>query len=248
MTLEGEVTYPGEYGIQEGEKLSSVLKRAGGFRSTSYPTGAVLVRTRVRELEEKSRNELIRQIESTAAGARVSPAAGADGVASLQLLAQQQQQVLQKLRSQPPSGRLVIKINADIASWENTPADIEMRAGDVLTIPKKPGFVLVSGQVYNAAAITFLPGKNAGWYLKRAGGPTGMANRKEIFVIRANGSVVGRHSGEWYNDNVLSTMMQPGDIVVVPQKITGGSMVWRNMLATAQVLSSIAITAKLAGL
>ncbi len=71
MTLEGEVTYPGEYGIQEGEKLSSVLKRAGGFRSTSYPTGAVLVRTRVRELEEKSRNELIRQIESTAAGARV---------------------------------------------------------------------------------------------------------------------------------------------------------------------------------
>ena len=118
----------------------------------------------------------------------------------------------------------------------------------MLTRPKKPGFVLVSGQVYNAAAITFLPGKNAGWYLKRAGGPTGMANRKEIFVIRANGSVVGRHSGEWYNDNVLSTMMQPGDIVVVPQKITGGSMVWRNMLATAQVLSSIAITAKLAGL
>ncbi len=156
--------------------------------------------------------------------------------------------MLQKLRSQPPSGRLVIKVSADIASWENTPVDIEMRDGDVLTIPKKPGFVLVSGQVYNAAAITFLPGKNAGWYLKRAGGPTGMANRKEIFVIRANGSVVGRHSGEWYNDNVLSTMMQPGDIVVVPQKITGGSMVWRNMLATAQVLSSIAITAKLAGL
>ena len=74
-----------------------------------------------------------------------------------------------------------------------------------------------------------------------------MANQKEIFVIRANGSVVGRRSNEWYNGNVLSTVMQPGDVVVVPQKIIGGSMVWRNMLATAQVLSSIAITAHLAG-
>jgi protein involved in polysaccharide export with SLBB domain len=249
MTLQGEVTYPGLYGIQEGEKLSSVLKRAGGFRSTAYPTGAVLVRAQVRELEEKSRTELVRQIENTSAGAKFSPtAAGAEGLVTMQLIAQQQQQVLQKLRSEPPSGRLVIKISTDIASWENTPADIEMRAGDVLTIPKKPSFILVSGQVYNAAAITYVPGKTAGWYLKRAGGPTDMANHKEIFVIRANGSVVGRHSGDWYDDNVLSTMMQPGDIVVVPQKIIGGSMVWRNMLATAQVLSSIAITAKVAGL
>ena len=102
---------------------------------------------------------------------------------------------MQRLKTQPPTGRLVIKISPDIASWENTPADIELRAGDVLTIPKKPSFVLVSGQVYNAAALTFVPGKNAGWYLSHAGGPTNMANQKEIFVIRANGSVVGRRLG-----------------------------------------------------
>lgn len=251
MTLAGEVTYPGEYGIEEGEKLSSVLKRAGGFRSTAYPTGAVLVRTQVRELEEKSRSELVRQIETTSLGAKFSPSltgTGSDDAAALQLMAQQQQQVLQKLRTTPPSGRLVIKVSSDIASWENTPVDIEMRNGDVLTIPKKPGFILVSGQVYNPAAITYVPGKNAGWYLKRAGGQTDMANHKEIFVIRANGSVVGRHSGEWYDDNVLATMMQPGDVVMVPQKIIGGSMAWRNILATAQILSSIAITAHVAGL
>lgn len=249
MTLAGEVTYPGEYGIQEGEKLSSVLKRAEGFRSTAYPAGAVLVRAQVRELEEKSRSELVRQIESTSPGAKFSPSlTGSDDAAALQLMAQQQQQVLQKLRNTPPSGRLVIKVSSDIASWENTPVDIEMRTGDVLTIPKKPSFILVSGQVYNPAAITYVPGKNAGWYLKRAGGQTDMANHKEIFVIRANGSVVGRHSGEWYDDNVLSTMMQPGDVVMVPQKIIGGSMAWRNILATAQILSSIAITAHVAGL
>jgi hypothetical protein len=236
------------YGIQEGEKLSSVLKRAGGFTSSAYPMGAILVRNQVREMEQKSRDELIRQLETTSAGAHVSPSLNLqEQTGALQLIVAQQKQVVATLKSQPPTGRLVIKISTDIASWENTAADIEMRAGDVLTVPKRPGFVLVSGQVYNAAAITFVPGKTANWYLRHAGGSTNMANSKEIFVIRANGSVVGRRSGEWYSEGVLDTQMEPGDVVVVPQKIVGGSMFWRNMLATAQVLSSVAITAHLAG-
>jgi protein involved in polysaccharide export with SLBB domain len=247
VTLEGEVTYPGPYGIQEGERLSSVLKRAGGFRVTAYPAGAVLVRNQVKELEDKSRNELIHQIETTSAGAKLAPSLSAqDDAATLQMLIQQQKEVVERLRSQPAIGRLVIKISADIASWEGTPADIELRRGDVLTIPKKPGFVLVSGQVYNASAITFVPGKNAGWYLKRAGGSTEGGNMKEVLVIRANGLVVGRRSGEWYDSSVLETKLEPGDVVVVPQKVFGGSAVLRNLFASAQILSSVGFAAALA--
>jgi protein involved in polysaccharide export with SLBB domain len=248
VVVQGEINHGGSYGIQDGEKLSSVLKRAGGFTASAYPAGAVLVRAQVREIEEKSRKELIKQLEETSASANISPTLNLqEQTGVLQLVVAQQKQIVARLKSEPSTGRLVIKINSDIASWENTPADIELRNGDVLTVPKKPGFVLVSGQVYNEAAITFVPGKNAGWYLRRAGGSTNMANTKEVFVIRANGSVVGRRSGEWYNDAVLDTRMEPGDVVVVPQKIIGGSMFWRNMLATAQVLSSVAITAHLAG-
>jgi protein involved in polysaccharide export with SLBB domain len=247
VTLAGEVTYPGPYGIQEGERLSSVLKRAGGFRATAYPTGAVLVRTQVKELEDKSRNELIHQIETTPAGAKLAPSLSAqDDAATLQILVQQQKAVVDRLRTQPSIGRLVIRINADIASWEGTSADIEMRRGDVLTIPKKPGFVLVSGQVYNASAITFVPGKTAGWYLKRAGGSTEGGNIKEVLVIRANGLVVGRRSGEWFESGVLETRLEPGDVVVVPQKVFGGSATLRNLFATAQVLSSVGLYAALA--
>jgi protein involved in polysaccharide export with SLBB domain len=247
VSLEGEVTYPGPYGIQEGERLSSVLKRAGGFRSTAYPTGAVLIRKQVQELEDKSRNELIRQIETTSAGAKLAPSLSAqDDAATLQLLIQQQKAVVEQLRKQPSIGRLVIKIDSDIASWEGTPADIELRKGDVLTIPKKPGFVLVSGQVYNASAITFVPGKNAGWYLKRAGGSTEGGNIKEVLVIRANGLVVGRRSGEWYEAKVLDTKLEAGDVVVVPQKVFGGSATLRNLFASAQVLSSVGFAAALA--
>jgi protein involved in polysaccharide export with SLBB domain len=247
ISLEGEVSYPGPYGIEEGERLSSVLKRAGGFRTTAYPDGAVLIRTQVKELEDKSRKELIRQIETTSAGAKLAPSLSAsDDAATLQLLIQQQKEIVNELRNQQSVGRLVIRINSNIASWEGTPADIELRRGDVLTIPKKPGFVLVSGQVYNASAITFVPGKTAGWYLKRAGGSTESGNVKEVLVIRANGLVVGRRSGEWYDSGVLETKLDPGDVVVIPQKIFGGSALLRNLFASAQVLSSVGFSAALA--
>jgi hypothetical protein len=107
---------------------------------------------------------------------------------------------------------------------------------------------LVSGQVYNASAITFVPGKTAGWYLQRAGGTNDVANHKEIFVVRANGSVIGKRSGSRFSGSVLATRLDPGDVMVVPQKIVGGSLIWRNLLTVAQITSSIAITAAVAGL
>jgi protein involved in polysaccharide export with SLBB domain len=249
VVLDGEVTYPGSYGLQEGEHLSSVLRRAGGLRDTAYAAGAVLVRNQVRDLEEKTKVELIRQIETSSASARLAPnlGGGQDQAALLQAATQQQAEMLQRLKTQPASGRLVIHISADINSWAGTPADIEMHTGDVLTVPKRPGFVLVSGQVYNASAITYVPGKEAGWYLRRAGGTNDIANRGEIFVIRANGSVIGRRSGEWYGSKVLSTRLDPGDVIVVPQRIIGGSLFWKNLLTVAQISSSIAFTAAVAG-
>jgi protein involved in polysaccharide export with SLBB domain len=246
VSVEGEVSHPGNYGFQDGERLSSVLRRAGGFRDTAYPAGAVLLRQQVRELEEKSRAELIRQIETSSAAARLSPnLSGGDNSGTLQIIQQQQDQVLARLRSQPASGRLVIHISSDIESWAGTDADVEVRRGDILSIPKRPGFVLISGQVYNASAITFVPGKTAGWYLQKAGGSSELANKKEIFIIRANGVVVGRHSDA---GRVLSAKLDAGDVVVVPQKIIGASQFWHNLLTAAQIASSVAITAVVAGL
>jgi protein involved in polysaccharide export with SLBB domain len=247
VTILGQVKYPGSYGFQEGERLSSVLRRAGGILPMAYPAGAVLVREQVKALEVSSRDELIRQIETSSAAARLSPnVSSANSAGTLQLIKEQQEQVVADLKSHPPTGRMVIHISADIDSWANTSADIELRRNDVLNIPKEPGFVLVTGQVYNATALTFLQGKTAAWYLGRAGGTNPTANRKEIFIIRANGSVIGRRSGGPFASDVLATKLDPGDVVVVPQKIIGGSLLWRNLLATGQLAASAAITAGVA--
>jgi protein involved in polysaccharide export with SLBB domain len=249
IILDGEVAHPGSYSFQAGEHLSDVIRRAGGFRSTAYPQGAVLTRPEVASLEEKSRQELIQQIEAGAASARMASRADAGGQgANLQAIQQQQEHVLTRLRNQPATGRLVIHIDSDIDRWAGTPVDIEVRNGDKLHVPKRPGFILVSGQVYNPAAITFIPGHSAEWYLKRAGGSTSIANRKEIFIIRANGSVIGRGEQGLFQHSVLSTRLDPGDTIVVPQKIIGPSVTWRNLLGTAQVVTSLAIAAAVAGL
>jgi protein involved in polysaccharide export with SLBB domain len=248
VTITGQVRFPGSYGFKDGEHLSSVLRRAGGLLPTAYPLGAVLVRAQVRDLEQSSRDELIRQIETSSAAARLSPSLSGSSEAgsTLQLIKAQQDQVIEDLKSHPPTGRMVIHISADIGSWENTAADIELRRDDALTIPKQPGFVLVTGQVYNSTAITFAPGKTAAWYLGRAGGVNATANRKEVFIIRANGSVVGRHSEGGFEGSVLSTRLNPGDVLVVPQKIIGGSLFWRSLLNTGQLAASFAITAGVA--
>jgi protein involved in polysaccharide export with SLBB domain len=244
ITLNGEVMYPGTYGIEENEKLSSVLKRAGGFRSHAYAAGAVLERTSVRELAEKNRDEMIRRIEETSP--KLSAASAKEDQAALVASMQQQRDhVLAALRRHPASGRLVIQISDDISKWENTPADVAVRAGDVLTVPKLPTYVEVYGQVQNSAAVSYVPGKTAGWYLSQAGGVTELANKKEIFIVRANGSVVGGNSGMWRGD-VLRTRLHPGDSVIVPEKIIGGSSGWKTLLTAAEFTSSMAIAARVA--
>ena len=64
VTVKGEVQHPATYGIQPGERLSSVLARCDGFTPEAYPYGAVLLRKEVRDLEMKSHLELVNRIKA----------------------------------------------------------------------------------------------------------------------------------------------------------------------------------------
>lgn len=248
ITISGEVKFAGTYGVDEGERLSSVLKRAGGFREDAYPEGAVLERAQVRQQEEANRQEMIRRVETSipTVSSGVSTTTQ-DQQTLLEEMRQQRQEVLDSLRNHPSTGRLVIKISSDISQWENTSADITVRAGDRLSVPKRPDFVLVSGQVYNPTGISFRPGKDAAWYLRQAGGATRNGDKKQVFILRADGSVVGDEKVTVFGRGVLDVRMHPGDSIIVPEKVIGGSQVWRDVIGTAQIMSSVALTGAVAG-
>jgi protein involved in polysaccharide export with SLBB domain len=243
IALKGEVKHPGTYGIRPGEKLSSVIERAGGFQPDAYPFGAILQRTEVREVESQARNEMILRIKDSQASLQLLPESTPQEKQAKLVALQQWQTALNEVSANPPVGRVVIRVSSDINHWKNTPADIEVRSRDTLIVPKRPNVVMVTGQVFNPTAVLYHPGKSAKWYLSQSGGPTQLANKKAIFVIRADGSVIGSKSGPWtglWSGDSLNAALQPGDTVVVPDRAVGGGVQWQTVLLASQVASSAA--------
>ena len=152
----------------------------------------------------------------------------------------QYQATLEKLEHTAPAGRLVIHISSNMRGWVNTPRDIQVRAGDTIYVPKKPNIVIVNGSVYNPTAITYKPSRNAGWYLEQAGGPTQLADKKAVFVVRADGSVVGG-AGGMFSGGVKSAALQPGDMVVVPEKTFSVSRKFQNTVQVASILTAVTL-------
>ncbi len=245
VTLKGEVLRPGSYGIREGERLSSVLERAGGFRSDVYVYGTIFERASVRELQEKDRSDLITRVKAEGASLKLTPDSDPDEAAVKSAAMMQYQAALEKLETMPPSGRMVIHISPEVKRWANTQWDPVLRSGDIITFVKKPNYVMVNGAVYNSTAVAYRSGKAAGWYLHQAGGATSVSNKKAIFLVRADGSVVGG-SGGLLGGGVLSAEVRPGDMLVVPERAYNGAGKWKTVLQTTQVASAIAIAVSVA--
>ena len=244
VTVKGEVKNPGVFGIRPGERLSSVLKRAGGLLPTAYPQGIIFTRISVREFQEKSRQDLIQRMEQENPEVKAAvTTSGAEAAALAGEALQQRERALDALRRAPVSGRMVIQVQPAMRGFEKSSQDVELRSGDMIDVPKQPGFVLVMGQVYNTNAVTYVPGKNAGWYLAQGGGATRLGDRGAIFIVRASGEVVSRHGSELWSGNVLSAAVRPGDTIVVPEKPINLGARWKNLIAIAQLAEAGAITA-----
>jgi protein involved in polysaccharide export with SLBB domain len=244
MRVSGEVMHSSTYGIQPGEKLSSVLERAGGFTSHAYPYGALLMRRDVREIELKSQMDMINRLKAEKVQLKALPEADIDQKNAKLTAISQTDATLEELATHQPVGRVVIRIDKDINKWRNTSEDVPLVDGDVLIVPKNTDTVLVTGQVFNPTAVSLQPGHSARWYLSQGGGMTPMADKKGVFVIRADGSVISAKNnggGLWMGDP-LSAALRPGDTVVVPEKAPKiGGPNWTTVIQAAQLASSVAL-------
>lgn len=244
VSVKGEVKNPAAYGIEPGERLSSLLNRSGGFTSEAYPYGAVLIRDEVRELEMKSHLELVNRIKKEEGYLKSLPDGDTDQKNAKLTAIAQTETALQQLEATAPVGRVVIHIPSDFRKLANSSADIPLRDGDELIIPKKANYVTVSGQVFNPTAVSYVPGRSARWYLSQSGGVTQVADKSAVFVMRADGSVLAakNNSGLWSGDP-MSAVLKPGDAIVVPEKAPKvGTRNWATILQAAQVASTAALT------
>jgi protein involved in polysaccharide export with SLBB domain len=243
MTVRGEVQHPGPFGIRPGERISSILERAGGFSSQAYPYGALLMRRDVKELELNARTEMIRRLKEEEVHLRALPEVDPDQKNAKLTALGETETTIQQLQANPPVGRVVIHIQRDLNAWRNTSSDVMIRDGDILVIPKKADYITVNGQVFNPTAVSYRPGRSAKWYLSQAGGMTQLANKKAVFVIRGDGSVLAakNNSGFW-NGDPLNTSLRPGDSIVVPEVAPRiGTRNWQNLFQAGQLAASAAL-------
>ncbi|MGH9495042.1 MAG: SLBB domain-containing protein, partial [Candidatus Sulfotelmatobacter sp.] len=244
VTVGGEVQHPATYGIQPGEKLSSLLARCNGFTGQAYPYGAVLIRREVRDIEMRSHLELVSRIKTEEDYLKTLPENDADQKNAKLTAIAQTQTALTQLQATAPMGRVVIHLPSDLKKLANTAADVPLRDGDLLVIPKRTNYVIVSGEVFNPTAVSYVPGRSAKWYLSQAGGLTQIGDKGATFVIRADGSVVssGNNSGIWSGDP-MNAVLKPGDSIVVPEKAPKiAARNWTALLQSAQVAASVALT------
>jgi protein involved in polysaccharide export with SLBB domain len=221
VTLNGEVRYPGTYRIQDGEKLSDLLERAGGFTEYAYFYGAVFTSSQAKIVQQKSLDKLLDDLEVRVETALSDQARGAETAGDANMIQAQQaalRRLLEKLRKVGVSGRMSLML-ASPGALKGSPYDFTLENGDSLLVPKRPNFVSVVGSVYTPNSFLFQPDLTLGDYLAKAGGPTESAAPKYIYVLKANGEVVARSNDHLLFRSFESTSLMPGDTIVVPEDV-----------------------------
>jgi protein involved in polysaccharide export with SLBB domain len=222
VRVEGEVVRPGEYILPPQSSVADAIRVAGGLTASAYIFGTEFSRESVRKTQQQNFERALRDLElemakrSSSTGVRTSEEASAQS-------AQQgaTDRLIQRLREQRPSGRIVLEIPPDARELP----DLALEDGDRLYIPSLPTTVGLFGSVFNAGSYLFNRQRTVDDYLRLAGGPTRGADTSSVFVVRANGSVVSaqqsRSTFGWLgrSDSLGTQPIFAGDTVFVPEEL-----------------------------
>jgi protein involved in polysaccharide export with SLBB domain len=240
VTLGGEVRYPGNYTFKQGETLSSLIERAGGFTARAYLRGLMFTRESVREQQQRQINEMAERLErelSVSGVSQVATASSPDDARLLQFELEQKRQFLAQLRIVKAKGRIALNVTGSSA-FKGSPYDIELMQGDSIIVPSDPKTVQVIGSVYNQSTFVYEPDKDFNFYVNLAGSYTGSADKGNAFILQANGTAVKAGGGFLTPAERLNS----GDTLVVPEQLE--RIAWmRNIKDITQILYQVAVSA-----
>jgi protein involved in polysaccharide export with SLBB domain len=217
VVLKGEFKRPGVYTIVKGEKLSSILNRAGGFTEEAYLYGAVFARKTVKEIQEKRTKELVEKLKQDTLRKIREISAGAlteSDRAIKEAELKKSEELIKMVENKTLEGRVIVRLS-DPEKLAGSIDDLELESSDTLFVPKISRVVNVLGEVYNPNAILYEKEFMLKDYLAKVGGPTKNADNGALFIIRADGSVISKEQSV----RIDQIKLMPGDTVLVPQKI-----------------------------
>ncbi|WP_379088151.1 SLBB domain-containing protein [Pedobacter sp. UC225_65] len=228
VKLEGEVLYPGTYTInRKDERISDVVKRAGGLTNSAYAEGASLKRPGAEKTNPASKNAINNKEEEDKKLLNLKRVQQT-GVKDT-LSAELEQKLLQ-------SDLVGIDLQ-DILKKPYAAYDLILEDGDVIRVPKMLQTVKVTGEVLNPNGIVFRPRKGLKQYINGAGGFTANALKRNVYVKYANGSAEAVKKFLFFRSY---PKIKPGSEILVPKRAAKEPLSTQGWIAISTAVASLA--------
>jgi len=258
VVVRGEVKEPKTLAFKEGMRLADALRDAGGYESTAYQKGIVLIRKSVADAQQKQIDRLIAQLEAATSAGSVLPSAADTAlnsasalIANLQIDLAIQKSKLGNLKQvyKEGFGRITLEIPDTLEELETSPANIRLERDDLIFVPKMPTFVIVSGEVASQNVVLYREGMTVRQAIAESGWLSKEADLANAFIIRASGKLDSTEGKGflWFKPNILNYRLNPGDTVFVPTKSAKVSVAWAYLRDSFMIISTVltsALTAK----
>ena len=216
VTVTGQMQYPGPYVLEKREeRVSDLIKRAGGFTPEAYLEGAYIKRYNFTDQSAQAKQQVISNIQQQLNDSTII----------------QQQQASQKQSDQLP---LDIK---KILSSPGSPEDVVLVSGDELIVPKYNAQVRISGSVLFPTQIPYNEKYSLNDYISSAGGVAENGKRGKTYVVYANGKAAAKRGFLFFKS---SPEVRPGAEVIVPSKEEKRKMTTAEFIGIASAIASLA--------
>ncbi len=223
IEIEGEVNYPGKYGLRsKSETIFDILQRSGGLKESAYVEGAMLIRKSEYLKEEGEMTNYRGEIKR----AKVLTILENDTAAYAAAEA--------KFDLPEPIG---IDLKTIIENRKSE-ANMALQDGDVISIPRKLSTIRVRGEVLNPGKVKYLDKLKFGQYIGRSGGFSSSAKKSKSYIIYANGS--SKQTGNFLGIHFYPKVL-PGAEIVVPQKPFSTKTSVAEIVGLASALASLTL-------
>ena len=206
VEVRGEVRFPGDYLIRRGETIAEIIARAGGLTEDAFPQGAIFTRVEIARLENERAAELAGTIRDNVAASMLTQETQSVDFAEIS-------SITETLQNFEGKGRLLVDLDKALAGVAGE--NLVLVDGDRLAIPQKSLTVSIIGQVRRQGTHVFQSDYDVKDYVSLAAGMTSRADKKAMYIVKANGTVMSAKTS-WLKFSNPQQQLAPGDTIVVP--------------------------------
>jgi protein involved in polysaccharide export with SLBB domain len=222
----GAIDYPGTYVLNDSATVEDLYQLIGDFKNQAYLKGIVLTREIIREKQVKS----IQRSKEALNKALLTSTQKGDAIGDIEII-----RALSESIEPENLGRLA----GDFSPKSQASLNTVLLANDVIIVPRNPNAISVLGEVLNPIAMEYKKNLSLNSAINNAGGYQQYADKRRVYVIKANG-IVQKASRNIFVRNVK---LEPGDTIIVPRKIISQSPGIQALIPITQILSDLAFSA-----